>query len=286
MTSKLLAATATFGSGILTDKVSQNPIFASYTKVLLPYCTSDDFSGNAGAYPGMPWSFMGSHVTPAVIRTLLQYHGLNQATDVVVSGGSAGGEAIYPNVDNIKNNLLPNVNVWAINDSGWFLASDPYYAHTCKDAGSCTEQAGIQKGAVTWNPVVDADCAAGESQKWRCLMGPFVGRYIQTPMFLFQFRFDLAQMGHDGIGNNPNASASEMQYAVQSAANLTSSMASEKYVFLPSCYHHTIITQAAWSKMSIQGTSLWDALRMFLKGQSVRLIDSCNTVGCNPTCPP
>jgi hypothetical protein len=41
----------------------------SYSVVVFPYCTSDDFAGNA-SQTATGWSFMGARVVPAVVQTL------------------------------------------------------------------------------------------------------------------------------------------------------------------------------------------------------------------------
>jgi hypothetical protein len=157
-------------NGILAETEQENPLYFNYTKVYLPYCTSDDFSGNALNYTGMPWNFMGSHVTPAVLSKLKAEFQLKDdpSTTFVVSGSSAGGEALYPNIDAISDSI-PHSNVLGINDSGWFLSSVPYYAHKCVDAGSCTEQEGIERGVKTWNSVLDQSCLASGMEPFKVI---------------------------------------------------------------------------------------------------------------------
>merc|ERR1711991_33933 len=97
--------------------------------------------------------------------------------------------------------------------------------------------------------------------------------------------FDAAQLGHDGIGVAPQPGSPQLAYAIQSANNLTASTSQQSFVFLPTCYHHTILGIEDWLKISVQGVTLIEALRDFMEGNSVHLIDQCNEVGCNPTCP-
>jgi hypothetical protein len=54
-------------------------------------------------------------------------------------------------------------------------------------------------------------------------MGQYVAPFIKTPMFIFQWQFDLAQPIHDGIYSNPPSGAA-LAYAQQSAQNLTLSL--------------------------------------------------------------
>jgi hypothetical protein len=105
-------------------------------------------------------------------------------------------------------------------------------------------------------------------------------------MFIFQYLFDAAQMGHDGLGSIPNAS-NTLAYAQQSAHNLTISVEDENFYFLPACYHHTILFDAAWTTIEAHGIPLMLALQNFMNGATtLRVVDDCQTPDCNPTCPP
>ena len=286
MSSKNYAPTAEYNA-LFDDRPEFNPLFATFNKVYLPYCTSDDFSG---AQPiGKPWIFQGSRVAPAVIQVLKKSFGLVDldSTMIVVSGSSAGGEALYPNIDRISEEFLPQSRVVALDDSGWFLYTSPFLPRSnCTDAGSCTEAYGIMHGVPYWNGQMHRRCAESQSKEnvWKCLMGPTVGPFLQTPTFVFQYLFDGAQLGHDGIGN-PTGNAAEMAYARSSAMNLTETTSTQRYVFLPACYYHTILFSNAWTTISINNVTLVRAITYFLEGTPVRLIDKCNSPNCNPTCP-
>lgn len=124
--------------GILDEK---DPTFGTWNVAYFPYCTSDDFSGNA-TNTNTPWSFLGSRVVPAVISNLLSQGVLrdDSSTTVLLTGLSAGAEAVFPNIDFLQSNLLPNSVVIGLADSGYFLDSVPFAPRKCIDAGSCTEQ--------------------------------------------------------------------------------------------------------------------------------------------------
>ena len=272
---------------LFDDRPAHNPLFAGYNKVFLPYCTSDDFSG--AQKEGNPWIFQGSRAAPATIEVLLKRFGLVDSVDttVVVAGSSAGGEALYPNIDNINELYLPKSRVVGIDDSGWFLYTPPFAPRpNCTDAGSCTEAYGISHGVPYWNGQMNTRCAQAHSKDdvWKCLMGPTVGSFIRTPMFVFQYLFDAAQLGHDGMGN-PTPYPDQLIYAQNSAFNLTVTTEAQKWVFHPSCYQHTILFNLAWTTISIDGVTLVEALQSFLLGKPIRLIDKCRIPNCNPTCP-
>lgn len=149
---------------------------------------------------------------------------------------------------------------------------------------------GIQRGVALWRSVMNTACVNhfGPSSAFRCLLGPYVYPFIKTPLMLFQWRFDAAQLGHDNV--NPT-SGTGLAYAQKSAANLTRSFAanSVKWVYSPSCYRHTILEDPkTLYTIKVGGVGLMEAIGSFLQNRntSIQLIDQCDSSpNCNPSCP-
>ena len=81
-----------------------NPELCDYNQVFLPYCSQDLWTGQAtrpspanSSAPG--WYFSGHLILGAVLDELVASHGLGRATQIVLSGESAGGFGVYHNVD-------------------------------------------------------------------------------------------------------------------------------------------------------------------------------------------
>lgn len=292
MSSKNYTAQVGFGPAILSGNSTFNPHFWDWNFVFLPYCTSDDFSGNSPSNP-TPWSFMGSKIVPAVFNDLKDRGTIDvPGATIVLGGSSAGAEGVLPNLDRLAS-MFPQAQVMGLLDSGWFLDSTPYYSHPCKDAGSCTEQAGLMLGVPLWNSVMDSTCAAAKTSTtlWQCLIAYKAAPYISTPTLSLNWAFDKAQLGHDGIGVNPaNGPSAVLQYARQSAYNLTQSFYNQQsWVYTSAaCYCHTTTFNAAgWMYLKIGGAWLQDIVKEFLINpkKPANFIDMCDTPGCNPTCP-
>jgi hypothetical protein len=245
------------------------------------YCTSDSFAGNA-THTSLGWSFLGAQM----VRQAFESGAINVRTQsVIFSGSSAGAEGLYPHSDWLATFLGPTRSVRVLLDSGYFLASAPYAQGNCQQLGTCTEQGAMQRGVPLWQAVVDASCAAVHTggDLWKCMQGPWAAHFItRASLFVFQWRFDSVQLGHDGIYRLPTSGA-PLAYAQASAKNLTAAVASLQNVagfFLPSCYRHTVLEDAQWASVRVGGVSLLQALN-----GSLRVADQCMTPNCNPTCP-
>lgn len=98
----------------------------------MPYCSSDLWSGTNF---GIAWEFRGHDIVDAIFQDITgghpPYEGapvLNDSstTNVVISGGSAGGIGVLINLDFIHQNFFHYASVFGLNDAGWFLNITPF----------------------------------------------------------------------------------------------------------------------------------------------------------------
>lgn len=123
------------GEDILSSDPTKNPVFHSYTHVLVPYCSSDAWLGNRTIErfdKDLGFSFdssdlensdnfvyAGQDILRAVIEDLCDL-GLGNATDVVLVGSSAGGIGLLDSLDWI-NTMVPANTTRLVLDSSWFV---------------------------------------------------------------------------------------------------------------------------------------------------------------------
>lgn len=202
----------------------------------------------------------------------------------------AGAEGLYPHADFLQQ-LLPGHSVSVLVDSGFFLDNQPFVQGPCTSLGACTEQGALQRGVPLWQSVVDASCEAqyaAPGERWKCMLGVYAAPHVtHARLFLMQFRFDLAQLGHDGIYHKPSTMP-QQTYAATNAANVTQQVAliTNAYgSFTPSCYLHTLIWRTDWLQVLISDASgrSVNVLEAFENGGHYS--DSCASANCNPTCP-
>lgn len=138
-----------------------------FKQVIVIYCTSDLYSGDLPKQGDLQFDFFGSRVVPSVLQDLGAK--LSAATDVLFTGGSAGGIGTFVNYGYVKE-ALSHAHVRALPDAGWFLT-------TVKDfdakAVPVTEQ--LEKGMSLWHGQPPQKCAlALGSNAWQCYSGPVV----------------------------------------------------------------------------------------------------------------
>jgi hypothetical protein len=165
-------------AGIMSPDPAQNPDFYDANLVQISYCSSDLWMGEKDGNKAMTsaqirasgnvanWYFDGHGVVAGVIQILQQSYGLNNATDVLFAGGSAGGAGVFMNA-NFVSGLLPlKTRFVALSDSGYTLSSYPDYdIATGGDAPLPTNnQTVMLDGQSLWASVGDFDCAYASSQ--------------------------------------------------------------------------------------------------------------------------
>ncbi len=165
-------------AGILSTSPVYNPDFYDANLVQIAYCSSDywlgEKTGNTAMTPAqiqasgniMNWYFEGHGIVQGVIQLLQQNYGLNNATDVLLVGGSAGAVGTYMNA-NFVSGLLPlSTRFAAAADSGYSMTTYPDYdKKTGGDEPAPTNaENDIPQWQSVWNGIGDFTCAEASIQ--------------------------------------------------------------------------------------------------------------------------
>ncbi len=123
-----------FCDGILSADAAQNPLFHDWNKAFIPINDGTSFTGDLAKpipasvppkYPNKwPIYLRGGRIITAVMNFLMKEHGMSSATDVIITGGSSGGMAVYLNCDRIADQIHainPQIRVSCLADAGMFL---------------------------------------------------------------------------------------------------------------------------------------------------------------------
>merc|ERR1719277_2826044 len=182
----------------------------NWNHVLMRYCDGASFSGNndtVANYKGKNLYWRGKRIREAIAKDLMENRGLKQATDLVVSGCSAGGLATFLHTDQWCDMLKaanPSAKCVGLPDSGFFLDyQDP--AVTCSpDSETYNKERlgntinGDYHCGLKWTYTiqnasagVNQDCiAAHKGEEWKCMFAEHSAEHIRSPIFAMQSAYD------------------------------------------------------------------------------------------------
>lgn len=237
--------------GYTRTNATENPLMYNWTIVDLMYCDGSSQTSDLTApmvVPGWPAPIYhrGARILRATIASLLAA-GLANATDVVVSGCSAGGLSTYLHADKWAAALKPSgARVAALADSGFFLDYN--------SSSSLTYPQRMQWTYDTLNISASLypECLAlyPGSEGWRCFMAQYAAPHIRTPLFEIQSYFDSYQIGAIADVNATNNSAVNAYGDLLKAAVSASQAANPRIGgAIDACHHHC--SRNLWYTMSV-----------------------------------
>ncbi|KAH8360819.1 hypothetical protein KR084_004349 [Drosophila pseudotakahashii] len=249
--------------GILSPHPEENPYWHNANHVLIPYCSSDSWSGTRTEPDTSDrenkWRFMGALILRQVIAELIPV-GLGRVPggELLLVGSSAGGLGVMLNLDRIRDFLVNEkklqVTVRGVSDSGWFLDREPY-----TPAAVASSEA-VRQGWKLWQGLLPEECTkAHPTEPWRCYFGYRLYPTLKTPLFVFQWLFDEAQMRADNVG--APVTPQQWNYIHEMGGALRSSLDNVTAVFAPSCIGHAVLSKRDWVNIKIDDISLPSALR-------------------------
>lgn len=231
-------------SGLQGSTVSGNPDFYDATQVLALYCSSDRWSGAKAASgtftpsDDSTWNFQGHAIVAALIADLAKNHGLSSATEILFTGGSAGGVGVYANVNAVAKLVPASARFVASSDAGFAdLANDYNPSGTAPDYDTTADTNQLTKttaGIALWNGTGDSLCAASASDpasQAACYEGSQLlapSGTIALPMLVMEAQQDTVQLNLAGIPqadlNSGSFSTPESGYVSYFAATMRSGL--------------------------------------------------------------
>jgi hypothetical protein len=273
--------TANLGDGYFSTDAGVNPMMHNWNHVKMRYCDGASFSGNndtVAEYKGTQLYFRGKRIREAMAKDLFDSRGLKDATDLVVSGCSAGGLATFLHTDQWCDALKavnPSAKCVGLPDSGFFLDyQDPEV--TCQPE-SVEQGLGVSNTingnyhcGLKWTFTVQnatagvhEDCIAQHAgEEWKCMFAEHSSEHIHSPVFAMQSQYDSWQTGHVQ-GNGGDAKTQELGDNV--TARIQSMLMKnnpESGAFLDSCHHHC----GNWNAIRIEGDVISTAFQKWYDG--------------------
>lgn len=233
--------------GVMGSSPDTNPDFYSWNAIFIHYCDGASMGSgrtdpiavkdHAGK-PAQLW-MRGRNNFNAVVDDLLTTQGMSKATEVILSGGSAGGLAVFYNLDHLVTLLPSSVRVTGFPDAGFFMDAPNYVAD-------------FQGADPVWNVTgsggTNANCLAAypAAEAWKCLLAPFILEHIQADIYIMNSAYDAWQIGNNQVGcvstaSKPCNDASVQAYGTALKARVRAGLAAKKTAggaFIDSCYVH------------------------------------------------
>lgn len=289
---------------LINSKEAENPDFYSWNLVFMNYCSQDNWSGQRVSADNTTHGlyFSGFHIVVAILDALDELpDSLKDATDIVVTGESAGGFGVYANVNHI-NRRFPKAQVVAAPFSGLYSYAYDYNGPGTKGSSfvDYSKSAWLANIAF-WQTRIDPTCWTwhyDEPGACVCNCGgsePFGWKVLEVPLFVIMSTTDQIELNaHDRFPiYNPKSGTSWADSAWQFLKSFhanqsrclhdapSGTLGGRVGYFRPACWIHTGFTD----KIKIQGRSYRQAFGdfYFKRGPTPMLVDTCGEL-CNPTC--
>jgi hypothetical protein len=269
--------------GIFSDDEAVNGEFYNWNVVYLGYCDGGSFAGyleDPLEVDGTKLYIRGRPILLALIEHLMQ-NGMQNATDVILTGCSAGGLATFLHADLVSSLLPEDVSYKAMSDGGYFLNIPAVNGLMLYEFYMRTVFALHNTSGGS-----DSDCAAHFSgaEGWKCLFAPFTFEFIKSPIFVLNSLYDTAQLaGILGLDCLPPDCDDQQQFVTQLAPALDSSAG----IFADSCLIHCqTLEDKPWATYAVGGKTMREAFEdWYFEKSSEKYQEVDCPFPCNPTCP-
>ena len=244
--------------GILSIDPSVNPDFSQWNHVVLNYCSSDSWTGRVRTtVDGKQWFFEGKAIVESTIEdlkdeALFGEHHLGTATEVLVTGTSAGGGGAAQNLNDIASSL-PNATVSGVIDSSWTVSVESENI----DAVVHDEQ--LQAINDFRRNQLDQECVMQEARALDCQSVSSVYPYILPRTFIYIDQYDRVKLEEIfSIGTWTKQERQEFMSVYSHA--VVDSLAGLEGVFSPQETFHGALTNSHFQDVLIDGYSYADVL--------------------------
>lgn len=274
------------------DDCTANPDFCDWVHVHVAYCSQDLHSGLRTTPTPETFNlyFSGAHIVHAVLDDLTARYGLGAATDVILTGDSAGGIATWLHVDALAARL-PAARTVAVPVAGFYFYAYPYTGPNRTSSVLVDfSPANWPRLIALWNATADATCVrALTSSPWACMLANYSLPYIAAPVFAAEAQTDkVVILDHDSIPQQYITQPPELAYVTAWSHNMSAALSALKSrgaghgFFSPACFIHTDFH--ATSPL-INGENFYAVVGRWYFGRpgQVFVADDCG-VFCNPSC--
>lgn len=302
------ASTHDDNKNVLNSDLSENS-FAGFNAVYVPYCSGDTYLGIKKTR-NLPLGNLytnGHLILEAILDHLYNTTSMRKRVDkFLFSGESAGGIGVLHNADWLTQIVTRKFGfdkavVKASPQGGLFFPSRPSVGVCLYDdfkllGERCTRADIFESWYVHHvdHAFVDESCAKGLGDPARCWDAGILARYVKTPLFFAQNRYDRFQIPHQMLcsdctsdKNKVTKTARDYMAYFGNHSELTLRELDREFghsVFMPNCYEHTD-NLCMRGGPTIAGQSYGSALNdWFSNGKHESLYDDCGDFPCSKIC--
>lgn len=274
-----------------------------------PYCTQDLHAGQITTPTDDTWGlyFAGHHVLAATLDELDKApYFLDKATDIIVSGASAGGIGVWMNVDFIAQRY-PSAKVTAFTVAGHYFYANYYTGENATSSSGMADftEEGIEKAYNLYDAFVDESCKVFFEEQGLsgapCMLSNNSMPFIESEGFVVQAMTDQVVLtGHDNWPEEYMYEEAEQEYLMEWSTNMSvalqplmaiaadgdteAAVGPRHGVFAAACYTHGGFSH---SYPLIDDMNFYTAFSNFYFSATdpsgYKLEDTCGVM-CNPTC--
>eukprot|EP01083_Nonionella_stella_P009668 27722_1 len=280
---------AWYSADYLDDNQTNNPLMYNWNTIWMIYCDGSSFTGNnltVYSYKGQNLYFRGHHNLKQGMTLLYDNYGLHNASDVVLSGCSAGGMAVYLNNDYIFKtfvNQKAKSRFLSIAQSGFFPYNNPIHNSAWHDA-------------ILWiyntqnvTHILNSDCVNyydHQNNVSNCMFPQYVSPFLnKNKVFALQSIYDAAGMSEQGINANDIEQSNEYgQWYAELFFDQFINMNSKLHgALLYSCHSHC----GEYNHINVSGVVSANAIQMFYyQNHTETLVFQNHSYPCTECCFP
>jgi hypothetical protein len=272
--------------GLLSTDPQVNPDFHQWNMVKVQYCDGGFFAGDRVdpiPHNGVPLYFRGRYIVEELFSTLMNQFNMSNADQIIITGCSAGGMAVYLHLDWIRDRIPRHIRVVGAPDSGFFMDIPNYRGDYLLTP---VYQATYALHNATF---VDEDCleTVDPTLYYQCAGAYYGSQYVDTPLFVMNSLSDTYQLQNLLMlncfqdGELKNCSRDELDAIADFRKTMIKQLRQKVLkkrangAYLPSCLTHCgACTDPFWSQTTVGGEHLRDAFATwFFKRTQTRSID-------------
>eukprot|EP01084_Bolivina_argentea_P141560 248738_1 len=274
----------------LSNNKSINPLMANWNHIVCTYCDGGFFAGNKSQpdiYNNTKIYYRGAVILYEIIQTLLNKYNMVAATDIVFAGTSAGGQAVYININQLDAwmNLGNKVNIYTIADSGFIIDdAQPINNYTNMDVA---QKDGYYLHNMAGNVPAKckSDMQSNNMDPYHCAFPQYNIKYVNENInfFALQGQFDSFQINCVlGTNTHDNENIQSFGMYLENLVNMSLLVNKANHgAMIDSCEHHC----GGWTTINLNGVTQCDAFTEFYNNkQKQRVWYQNETYPCESCC--